>query len=119
MINFPNTSCPLCGKMLRLRKVSGVTVYDCASTFDFYGPGGLRPKSHYEVECDKEQCIQHVYVDDWCVDTFGKSTKSRLHKLQTQENGPSRWKFVVEVPRIHADEEAKLRDRIQKLVTFL
>lgn len=119
MIGFPNTSCPLCGKMLKLRKVSGVTVYDCPTTFDFHGPMGIKPKSHYEIECDVKECIQHVYVDDWCIDTFAKSTKSRIHKANHQENGPTRWRFVVEVPRIMADEETRLRERIQKLVTFL
>jgi len=119
MINFPTNSCPLCNRVLRLRRVSGVSVYDCPVTFAFNGPNGLKEKSHYEVECDNDQCIQHVYVDEWCIDTFTKSTKSRLHKLVSQEDGPSRWKFVVEVPRINADLEDRLRERIQKLVTFL
>lgn len=109
----------MCNRVLRLRRVSGVSVYDCPAMFAFNDPGGVKEKSHYEVECDKDQCIQHVYVDEWCIDTFTKSAKSRIHKLQEQENGPNRWKFVVEVSRIQADQEDRLRTRLQKLVTFL
>jgi hypothetical protein len=119
MISFPVNSCPLCNQVLQLRKVSGVTVYSCPATFEFNSVTGVKPRSHYEVECDKDQCIQHVYVDDWCIDTFDKGAKSRLHKLRTQEDGPSRWKFVVEVPRIVATQEDQLRARLQTLVTFL
>ena len=115
MNNFAIDFCPLCDKPLRLRRVSKVNIYDCPTTYEAVTANGIKQRSHYEVECDDGQCIQHVYVLPWSIDTFDKYNKSRVHKLH---NG-HRWKFVVELPPIHPDKKDKLKERINLLVAYL
>src|SRR5277367_1594327 len=94
--------CPLCGKVLTLKKVSGVTVLSC--------PVGER--AHYEVESDAKETIQHFYAFPYAVDNFNNSPRSRVHLW----NG-SRWTFLREVPRIEPRPTDLLLGHLERVIS--
>lgn len=102
-MKFQINVCPLCNKSLRLKKVAGVNVYSCAAA-------SIHGNSHYEVECDQNTIIQHIYVDDWCIDNVDSSIKSRVHKRVH-----NKWMLVAEPYLINADVEVNLRFQLSML----
>lgn len=123
MNSFENKMCPLCGKVLTLKLIAGVTVYQCSVNFEFHSHMGIKLRSHYEVESDKSNTYQHMYLLPWAIDNFGDSAKSRLYKIEDEKltDGTiiNKWKLIMQVSQIHSDTEENLRDRINTLVTFL
>lgn len=122
MINkFETSMCPLCNKMLKLRQVSKVNVYDCPTQIEWNSVSGPRSKSHYEVEIDHKTSIQHVYAMPFGIDNFGDSMASRIYKMvpASAPGEHDKWQFVTEVPQIRMDTTENLLARIQKLLTFL
>lgn len=114
-MKFQTNICPLCDKVCTLRKVAGVTVFSCPTeTKDL-----PKAKSHYEVEFDSKTEIQHIIVFPFAVDTFGGASKSRVYRSGGVEDGQQKWRLVMEVPVIRAEEESKMLERLNKLVTFL
>lgn len=95
--------CPLCGKVLLIKKASGVTVYSC--------PAG--DKSHYELERDAKETIQHFYAFPYAIDNFNNSTKSRIYLWDG-----AKWKFLREIARIEPGPSEKLLERLQKVISF-
>lgn len=123
MNKFQNNVCPLCGTVLQLRRVCGVSVFSCPGQQVEWcsNNGNIISRSHYEVEYDKTQSVQRMYILPYSVDNFQNSFKSRIYKLRSSGNAVTgdKWELVVETSRIHADTSEKLLERIQKLVTFL
>lgn len=117
---FETSACPLCGQVLRMRCIAGVSVFDCPKTVQFTTSNGEEIKSHYEVEFDNRDCIQHMYVGPWSIDNFANATRSRIYKLSSGDRDTRiRWRLVKEIPMVRADVEEALLDRINKLMTFL
>lgn len=110
MNKFETNVCPLCNTVLKMRKVSGVSIFQCPNTTG---------QTHYEVEQDAKTAIQHVYVGPWSIDTFGDSNKSRIYKQTPRGDGTMRWQMIKEMPLIRACAQDQLLDRINKLMTFL
>lgn len=116
---FPTQVCPLCEKVLRYKKLSGVQVWDCPSEVSPLG----RPMSHYQVEYDAQMCVQHVVVDAFSIDTYATESglpKSRIYKTTPAEGfGAPKWRLVKEVPKIDASTEENLRKRIHTFLPFV
>ena len=109
MIKFETNVCPLCSKVMTLRKVAGVTVFQCST-------GALTHSTHYEVEVDTTKCIQHMYVGDWSIDNFSNATRSRLYRQSNNGSGSIKWRLMKEVPFLRPDLEERMLERIQQLV---
>lgn len=103
-MKFQVHECPLCGEVLRFGKVAGVSVYNCKNA----GTPGGNNKSHYEVEVDTKETIQHMYAFPYAVDNFASATRSRVYKWQD-----AKWKLLGEVPRIHAQRHDELMQHLQ------
>jgi len=100
--------CPLCDKVLQLKQINRVNVYSCRTR-------GQMSQSHYEVECDKNNLIQKMYVGPYCVSNCSKSVKSKiLQKYIT--GGGDKWYPVAESNRIYADSEDRVLSRIYDVV---
>lgn len=95
--------CPLCGKVLTIKKSSGVTVLSC--------PAG--DKSHYELERDAKTSIVHFYAFPYAIDNFNNSTKSRIYLWDG-----ARWKFLREIARVEPGRQELLLGRLQKVISF-
>lgn len=121
MNKFQVNECPLCGKILRFRQVSGVNLFDCATQVAWITDDGIKSRSHYEVEFDPRESIQRMYVLPYNVDNFQSDRKTRLYKLfpGTPEKGGDRWQLVMETPQIRPDVADKLLERIKTLMTYL
>lgn len=117
-MKFETNVCPLCDKVLRLRKIAGVTVYQCDTFIDYEGPTGPYSKYHYEVEVDANMSIQHIYVGCWGIDNYSNATRSRIHKA-CERNGTVGWKLVTELPYIRPEAADVLLARVNKLMNFL
>jgi hypothetical protein len=122
--NFEIKTCPLCQQVLKFRQVSGVDIFDCSTTFTFNSYMGATEKSHYEVQMDKAESIQHVYVLPWAIDNISSLGRARLYKIYTSEGDElspgieiNKWRFIKELPPIHPDQN--LLERINCLVNFL
>jgi len=112
MNKFETNVCPLCGNVLRMRKVSSVSIFACPTDSE-------HSTSHYEVEQDTKTSVQHVYVGPWSIDSFGDSNKSRIYKRTTRPDGSMRWQMVKEIPLLRTSSQDQMLDRINKLITFL
>lgn len=102
-MRFQTHECPLCNQVLRLKSVAGVTVYFCPTECNQEG----NYKSHYEVESDAKQSIQHIYAFPYAVDNYANSGKSRVYLWDG-----ARWQFLKEVPFITAQPEETLLDHL-------
>lgn len=85
---FQNQQCPLCNKVLKLKSVAGVTTFYCPDEDTADGNNN----SHYEVESDGKQTIQHIYAFPYAVDNFDNATRSRIYLWDGK-----RWQFFKEV----------------------
>ena len=113
-MKFECNICPLCDKVLRLRRLAGVNVFEC--------PGAcsstelpIDEASHYQVEVDSRIEVQHIIIYPYAIDTFGNQPMSRVYKLDNNK----KCQLIMEIPRIRAEASDKLTERIQKLLTFL
>lgn len=98
-MRFQTHECPLCNKVLRLKSNSGVSTYFCPDECETDG----NYKSHYEVELDTKQSIQHLYAFPYAVDNFANSGKSRVYLWDG-----NRWQFFMEVAFITAQPQESL-----------
>lgn len=113
MNKFETSQCPLCGQILQLRRVSGVAIFSCPTVASTHS-------THYEVETDNRNCIQHIYIGEWSIDNFENASRSRIYKQTPSSDGINkRWKLVKEVPLIKPDTEQNLLDRLERLMLFL
>lgn len=112
---FETKTCPLCGNVLKMHGSHGVTITSCPSTIKLING---REQSHYEVEADTKQSIQHMYIGPWGVDNFLNGNKSRVYK-QMSRGAAVKWQLVTELPFLKADTEENLLNRINRLVPFL
>lgn len=99
-MRFQNQQCPLCNKVLKLKSVCGVATYYCPTE----NTEGGNNTSHYEVESDGKQTIQHFYAFPYAVDNYINATRSRIYHWKG-----SRWQFLKEVPHIDPQEMEVLR----------
>jgi hypothetical protein len=115
-MKFPVNVCPLCNKVMKLRQLAKVVnLFECPTQVD-----ELKGKSHYEVEFDSREEIQHIIIFPYSIDTLGNSSKSRIYKAYVTDLGdPIKWKFLKEVSVIRAESEEKLMERLQTLLLFL
>lgn len=113
---FETNTCPLCGNVLKMQRSYGVTTVSCP-TINKYHNG--EEKSHYEVEFDKTQGIQHMYVGSWGIDNFLNGTRSRVYKQMSTAGVAVKWQLVTEIPMLKPELEENLLNRINKLVPFL
>jgi len=110
MNKFETNQCPLCGEVLKLRRVCGVNVFSCPTVT-------LSNHTHYEVEVDGQTSIQHMYVGSWSIDNFANSSRSRIYKQTPHPSGTGiRWKLMTEVSHIRPDLEASMSERLEKLM---
>lgn len=101
-MKFSTNVCPLCDKVLKFHKTHGVNAFEC-------------PAQHYQVELDAENSIQHIFIDDLCLDNYSNHSRSRIWKL----NEDNKWKMLLEVAPIHAASEEVIRARLSKIVSML
>lgn len=101
-MRFEIHQCPLCYKGMRSKFAHGVTTYYCPA----------EETSHYEVETDGKQTIQHMYAHPYAVDNFIGSSKSRVYKWND-----TRWKFVKEVAEIKSCLQSKLFSYLKSTVS--
>lgn len=106
-MKFQTHECPLCGEVLRFGKLAGVSTYYCRNA----GIPGGNNKSHYEVEIDAKESIQHMYAFPYAVDNFANATRSRVYKWQG-----SRWQLLKEVPLVNPRPHDEL---LKHLRTFI
>lgn len=104
MNKFETNCCPLCGKILTLRKIAGVAVFQCPTSSSHH-------TTHYEVEMDTSNCIQHLYLGDWSIDNFLNNTRSRVYYRES-----NRWHLFKEVNHIRADIEDRLAERLHQIM---
>lgn len=102
-MRFQTHECPLCNKMLRVKVQSGVTTYYCTNE---KAPGN-NGKSHYEVETDGKQTIQHLYAYPYAVDNFANAARSRVYQWKG-----TRWSFLKEIPFINAQTHDTLLNHL-------
>jgi len=102
MNKFSTNVCPLCDKVLKFHKVYGVNAFEC-------------PTKHYQVELDADQSIQHIYIDDLCLDNYSNHNRSRIWRLDAD----NKWKMLLEVAPIYAANEEIVRARLSKIVSML
>lgn len=100
-MKFQTNECPLCGKILHLKRESGVSVYTCKA----------EAKSHYEVEMDLKASIQHMYAFPYAVDNFDNSGRSRVHRWKN-----NKWNFMQEVTHIAPRPAAELLSHLQTIL---
>jgi hypothetical protein len=110
MSKFETNVCPLCSKVLKFHKIAGVNVYSCPSKLEAIG---FTDQSHYEVEYDKQDSIQHIYVLPFGIDNSSANYRSRIYKAG--EAG-RKWGFVKEVPRVTATSEDMIRTKLDTLM---
>lgn len=110
MNKFETNVCPLCSKVLKFHKIAGVNVYSCPTKLEAHG---FTDQSHYEVEYDKKEIIQHMYVLPFSIDNFATNYRSRIYKAG--EAG-KKWGFVKEVPRVVAASEELVRAKLDNLM---
>ena len=106
-MRFQNQQCPLCNKVLKLKSLAGVLTYYCP---DEDTEGGNNT-SHYEVESDGKQTIQHIYAFPYAIDNFANATRSRVYHW-----GGSRWKFIAEIPLVSPQAPDTLRQYLNLVV---
>lgn len=99
-MKFQTNECPLCDKVLKLKKVSGVSCYYCPA----------EAKSHYEVETDTKTTIQHMYAHPYAVDNYENASRSRIHQWKND-----RWSFMHEVPRVVPRQTEELLAHLQRV----
>jgi hypothetical protein len=97
MNKFSMNVCPLCDKVTKFHKVNGVPAFECRD-------------GHYQVELESESTIQHIFIDNLCLDNYSNHDKSRIFRLEDNQ-----WNLVGEVAPIHASDEAAIRSRLNKL----
>lgn len=102
MNKFSTNVCPLCDKVLKFHKVHGVTSFEC-------------PSKHYQVELDTNQSIQHIFIDDLCLDNYSNHNKSRIWQLGED----NKWKMLGEIAPIYAAREEVVRAHLNKIVSRL
>lgn len=100
-MKFQTNECPLCNKVLHLKKTSGVSVYTCTA----------EAKSHYEVEMDIKSAIQHMYAFPYAVDNFDNSGRSRVHRWKD-----NKWSFMREVALINPRPAPELLSHLQNIL---
>lgn len=125
-MKFETNYCPLCNGILTLKKIAGVNVYSCSTSFNIQELDGLKSISHYSVEMDEHMSIQHMYIYPYAIDNFGNESKSRVYKYceKTYEdfddpNGNFTYyklKFVLQTSRINPEPYHKLNERLQMLL---
>jgi hypothetical protein len=103
-MKFQTNECPLCGKVLHLKKVAGVSVYSCLA----------EAKSHYEVEMDSQAIIQHMYVFPYAIDNYDNANRSRVHRWKN-----NRWSFMKEVTRIQPRPAGELLGHLQTILPIV
>lgn len=99
-MRFQTHECPLCNKVLQLKRISGVTTYYCLDE----GPEGSYT-SHYEVESDAKESIQHIYAFPYAVDNFASSKRSRVYLWDGV-----RWQFQKEIAFLTARPQESMLD---------
>ncbi len=99
-MKFQTNECPLCGKVLKLKKTSGVSCYSCPA----------EANSHYEVEMDNKTIIQHMYAHPYAVDNYENASRSRIHQWKN-----NRWSFMHEVPRVTPRRSEELLAHLQRI----
>jgi hypothetical protein len=115
-MKFQTNTCPLCESVCRLRQVAGVSIFSCPTQVE----GFAYPKSHYEVSFDQKSEAQRIVVYPYSIDSFHPEPKSRVYYTDSRhEDDTLRWKLLMEVPLIRPENEVKLRNRLDKLLTFL
>jgi hypothetical protein len=75
---------------MRFKSVAGVSTFYCPDT------EGGNNTSHYEVESDGKQTIQHIYAFPYAIDNFSNATRSRVYHWKG-----NRWHFIAEMPYIN------------------
>jgi hypothetical protein len=103
-MKFQTHECPLCGEVLRFGKIAGVSMYYCRNV----GAPGGNNKSHYEVETDGKETIQHLYAFPYAIDNYASQGRSRVYSWVG-----SKWKLIREVPRIQAKTQDELLAHLQ------
>jgi hypothetical protein len=63
--------------------------------------------SHYEVETDGKQTIQHIYAFPYAIDNFANAGKSRVYLW-----GETKWHFLMEVPFVTAQSQDSLLEHL-------
>lgn len=106
-MRFQNHECPLCNKVMRLKSVAGVSTFYCPD--DDLEPGNNT--SHYEVESDGKQTIQHMYAFPYAVDNYASATRSRVYYWKG-----TRWHFITEVPAILPQPQDTLKKYLELLI---
>ena len=96
-MKFQTNVCPLCNKVLKLKQVAKVNVWSCSTPSN-------HESTHYEVEYDVTTAIQHIYIDDLCIDSFVNSVKSRIYHRRN-----NKWVLTAEPYQIQADIEDNIR----------
>jgi hypothetical protein len=108
MVRFERNVCPLCDRVMRLRQVAKVNVFDCPTQVD----GSKNYNSHYEVAYDKDSAAQKIHLGQWIVENFDDHRRSRLYK---KELFGEDWKLIGEIPQIKADLKEIMLTRIKRL----
>jgi len=108
MNKFEINQCPLCYNVLKLRKVSSVNTFYCITS-------ALTNHSHYEVELDTQASVQHIYIDNCCIDNFPNISKSRIFI----QNNLNRWILIAEIPHLKPEIEASMSAKLNKFMRAL
>jgi hypothetical protein len=103
-MKFQTHECPLCGEVLHFGKMSGVSSYFCRNA----GTPGGNNRTHYEVELDHKESIQHLYAFPYAIDNFASKGSSRVYRWLD-----AKWKLITEVPRLEACSQDELLARLQ------
>lgn len=106
-MKFETSQCPLCGKMMQLRKIAGVTVFSCLTP-------AAHHTSHYEVEFDAKTSIQHIYLGRWSIDNFAHNHRSKIFESSMNQYGRFQWRLVTEVSRIPLDREEDMLELLER-----
>lgn len=106
-MRFQSQQCPLCNQVLKLKSSCGVSTFYCPAE----NTEGGSNTSHYEVESDGKQTIQHFYAFPFAVDNYINATRSRIYHWKG-----TRWQFLTEVPRIDPQETGVLRQYLNLVV---
>lgn len=101
MNKFSTNVCPLCDKVTHFRKVNDTPTFECR-------------QGHYQVELNKDDTNQNVYIDNWCLVNYANANKSHVYQLHGEN-----WKFLTEIPLVYAIEESAIRARLNKLTATL
>lgn len=100
--SFSTNVCPLCHRVLHLKRVAGVSVFACHETIELETAVGRQLQSHYEVECDASETIQHVYTMPFCIDNYASTNVSKIWRFNNTTKRP--WEFVADTPSIYSND---------------